>query len=109
MQFGMCPVQGACGLAHPPAISALTVIWVSAMLDGISCAVTPTKNASATQSVRRRFRTAHIAKQTSAAYEYGSTRPGLHIESGSANQPQKYEPCAAASGPPQLLLCSSSS
>jgi hypothetical protein len=27
------------------------------MLDGISCAITPTRNASAKQTVRRRFKT----------------------------------------------------
>src|SRR5881227_2907541 len=43
----MWPVQGGCGPAHPPAMSALTAIWGEAMLDGIGCPVTPTRNASA--------------------------------------------------------------
>src|SRR5438105_11452673 len=62
MQFGVCPVQGGCGPAHPPAISALIVTWTSGMLDGINCAVTPIRNVSAKPSVSRRFAIAAIAR-----------------------------------------------
>jgi hypothetical protein len=36
-------------------MSALTAIWGEAMLDGIGCPVTLTRNASAKPSVNRRF------------------------------------------------------
>lgn len=44
--------------------SALTVMSGAAMLDGMSCAVTPTTNASAKTGIRRRFKTVAMREKT---------------------------------------------
>ena len=72
-QAGNCSLQGGWGLSQQPAIPALTVIEVSAMLEGTSGAVTPTRKASAKPKLRRRLNTVAMRER------YGSLRNPVNL------------------------------